>query len=138
MKELDYQALLYGYAQYKREEKQAENDYLKVPFKLTGQKASEALKKHMKDEGVEELHDGEHGVTGVLSERGTGPFLADWEKLPEESIIQLARRGFLNLNVSAFRDWHQPGMDALWADMVEKHIQKGGTTQVLNLKWDEK
>ncbi len=134
--DLDYQALLYGYAQYKREEKQAETDYLKRPFRVDATKASSILKKHMEDEGIYRVSDGEHGVSGVLTYRGTGPFLSDWEHIPEESIIQLARRGFLTMNVKSFRDWHKTN-DALWADMVEKFIQEGGQTSVLNLRWDD-
>jgi hypothetical protein len=133
--EIDYQALLYGYAQYKREEKQATTDYLKRPFKMDADAASKSLKKHMEEEGLDEFSDGEHGVTGVLSHRGTGPFVADWENLPEESIVPAARRGWLTMNVGQFREWHRQN-DAVWADMLEKHIRDGGQTSVLNIRWD--
>lgn len=134
--DIDYQALLYGYAQYKREEKQAHSDYLKKPFRMDADEASKALKKHMEDEGLDEFHEGEHGITGVLSSRGSGPFLSDWKRVPEAVIVEAARHGFLNLNVKLFRDWHKKN-DALWADDLEGFIQEGGKSSVLNLKYDE-
>ena len=133
--DIDYQALLYGYAQYKREEQQALTDYLKTPFRMNADEASKVIKKHMEKEGLDELHEGEHGITGVLSYRGSGPFLSDWTRVPEAVIVAAARHGFLNLNVRLFREWHKKN-DATWADDLEGLIQDGGKSSVLNLKYE--
>ena len=98
---VDYEALLYGLASYKQAVSQAEKDYLKTPFKMDADKASSELKKHMEEEGVEEMWDHERGAHATVTSRKNKEW--DLRTAPDEVVLYLAREGLLTVREQSFR-----------------------------------
>lgn len=92
---LDYQALLYALHRYKEYVRIDEHTWIRTPFGMDERKAIDTLKQHMVDEGLEEVQDREHGVTGTLTSRKTVTW--DIHAAPDELILALARGGYLDV-----------------------------------------
>jgi len=116
---IDHLALLYALHRYKLGVKDEEFLWIRKPFGMGEGKASETLKDWMRDEGREEMHDSEHGITGALSSRKTVTW--DIHHAPDDLILALAHGGYLDVKTKLVDDdlKERPSM---WLSML---MEKG-------------